>query len=156
MGPYAPWPQQAMEVPLAAAVAAMEQDNNMGAVGEIVEREMQLSNNNDDNNQAFFNENSPLLNPFGNDYPVMYGPGQPPCPWLYQEQFDDCGNGVPVCHLDICRQKCKSHFGFSEAACYQNECYCKEADDSWTYQGQGGEIAAFYFTNEWSLWKMKG
>ncbi len=44
---------------------------------------------------------------------------------------DSNGNGpplpyVPICDVKTCLESCRAHFGYDEAACVDNECYCKK------------------------------
>ncbi len=35
---------------------------------------------------------------------------------------------VPICDVKVCLQSCRNHFGYGQAACVDNECYCKEGE----------------------------
>ncbi len=36
---------------------------------------------------------------------------------------------VPICDVRVCTESCQSHFGYGEAACVDNECYCRKPEE---------------------------
>ncbi len=38
---------------------------------------------------------------------------------------------VPICDVRVCTESCQSHFGYGEAACVDNECYCRKPEEGW-------------------------
>lgn len=47
-----------------------------------------------------------------------------------QNYYDDCNSGVdfkPKCDENFCMANCKKHFGYDEANCFNNECFCKKS-----------------------------
>ena len=74
---------------------------------------------------------------------------QNPCDYMYQYYYDDCNGGaylnnnnnnnfVPKCEEGVCLESCKSHFGYNEGVCFNNECYCRNQGMDWTHQNQKG------------------
>ena len=66
---------------------------------------------------------------------------------MYEYYYDDCNSGaqvVPKCEESVCLQSCKSHFGYNEGACFNNECYCRNGaansnlEMDWTHEDQKG------------------